>query len=152
MPLPAVLDPEMLVRLENPLTPTADRLRSTLIGSMLAAIAANVRTVERVALFEIGKVFWPLPGEVLPAEPEHIAIGLAGARDAGAWLNRVPEPMDFLDLKGVVETLLDHLGLLADARFEPVVHPLFGPRGPAAGQGQGCGHPGRGPSGCAAGL
>ena len=127
-PLPAILDPETLVRLENPLTPTADRLRSTLLGSTLVAIAANVRTVERVALFEIGKVFWPLPGEVLPAEPEHIAIGLAGARDAGAWLNRVPEPMDFLDLKGVVEALLDHLGLLSDARFEPVVHPFFGPR------------------------
>ena len=128
MPLPAILDPEALVRLENPLAPTADRLRSTLLGSTLAAIAANVRTVERVALFEIGKVFWPLPGQVLPAEPEHIAIGLAGARDAGAWLNRVPEPMDFLDLKGVVEALLDHLGLLADARFEPVLNPLFGPR------------------------
>ena len=126
--LPAILDPEILVRLENPLAPTADRLRSTLLGNMLAAIAANVRTVERVALFEIGKVFWPLPGKSLPAEPEHIAIGLAGARDAGAWLNRVPEPMDFLDLKGVVEALLDHLGLLADARFEPVLHPLFGPR------------------------
>ena len=128
MSLPAILDPEILVRLENPLTPTADRLRSTLLGNMLAAIAANVRTVERVALFEIGKVFWPLPGELLPAEPEHIAIGLAGACDAGAWLNRVPEPMDFLDLKGIVEALLDHLGLLADARFEPYLHPLFGPR------------------------
>lgn len=128
MPLPVVMDPGTLVRLENPLTPAADRLRSTLIGSILAAVAANVRSVERVALFEIGKVFWPLPDKLLPAEPEHIAIGLAGARDAGAWLNRVPEPMDFLDLKGVVETLLDHLGLLADARFEPVVHPLFGPR------------------------
>ena len=126
--LPVVMDPETLVRLENPLTPAADRLRSTLIGSILAAVSANVRSVERVALFEIGKVFWPLPDELLPAEPEHIAIGLAGARDAGAWLNRVPEPMDFLDLKGVVETLLDHLGLLADARFEPVLHPLFGPR------------------------
>ncbi len=141
------------MRLENPLAPTADRLRSTLLGNMLAAIAANVRTVERVALFEIGKVFWPLPGELLPAEPEHIAIGLAGARDAGAWLNRVPEPMDFLDLKGVVETLLDHLGLLAVARFEPVAaSAVRTTRGAAADQRQGRGHSGRGPSRRAAGL
>ena len=42
--LPAILDPEVLVRLENPLAPTADRLRSTLLGNMLAGIAANTRT------------------------------------------------------------------------------------------------------------
>lgn len=127
-PLPVVLDPELLVRLENPLTPVADRLRSTLLGSMLNALAANVRTAGRVALFEIGKVYWPLPGELLPAEPEHVAIALAGPREAGAWLNRNDAPMDFFDLKGVVEELLDRLGLLADARFEPAIHPLFGPK------------------------
>lgn len=127
-PLPLVLDPEALVRLENPLTPVADRLRSTLLGSMLNALAANLRTVGRVALFEIGKVYWPQPGELLPAEPEHVAIALAGPREAGAWLNRDDRPMDFFDLKGVVEELLDRLGLLAEARFEPALHPLFGPK------------------------
>jgi phenylalanyl-tRNA synthetase beta chain len=126
--LPMILDPEALVRLENPLTPVADRLRSTLLGSMLNALAANLRTTGRVALFEIGKVYWPLPGELLPAEPEHVAIALAGPRAAGAWLNRDDAPMDFFDLKGVVEELLDRLGLLADARFEPAIHPLFGPK------------------------
>jgi phenylalanyl-tRNA synthetase beta chain len=127
-PLPVILDPETLVRLENPLTPTTDRLRSTLLGSMLSALAANMRTTGRVALFEIGKVYWPLPGELLPAEPEHVAIALAGPRAAGAWLNRDDTPMDFFDLKGIVEELLDRLGLLADARFEPAIHPLFGPK------------------------
>lgn len=127
-PLPLILDPETLVRLENPLTPAADRLRSTLLGSMLNALAANLRSVGRVALFEIGKVYWPIPGELLPAEPEHIAIALAGPRAAGAWLNRDDAPLDFFDLKGVVEELLERLGLLAHARFEPAIHPLFGPK------------------------
>jgi phenylalanyl-tRNA synthetase beta chain len=127
-PLPVILDPEALVRLENPLTPAADRLRSTLLGSMLNALAANLRTVGRVALFEIGKVYWPAPGELLPAEPEHVAIALAGPREAGAWLNRNDTWMDFFDMKGVVEELLERLGLLAEARFEPAIHPLFGPK------------------------
>ncbi len=127
-PLPLILDPETLVRLENPLTPVTDRLRSTLLGSMLNALAANLRTAGRVALFEIGKVFWPLPGELLPAEPEHVAIALAGPREAGAWLNRDDTPLDFFDLKGVVEELLERLGLLGDVRFEPAIHPLFGPK------------------------
>jgi phenylalanyl-tRNA synthetase beta chain len=127
-PLPVILDPETLVRLENPLTPTTDRLRSTLLGSMLNALAANLRTTGRVALFEIGKVYWSLPGELLPAEPEHVAIALAGPRAAGAWLNRDDTPMDFFDLKGIVEELLDRLGLLGDVRFAPAIHPLFGPK------------------------
>lgn len=128
MPLPAILDPNALVRLENPMAPTADRLRSTLVGNILSALAANVRTVERAALFEIGRVYWLAPGELLPVEPELIAIGLSGARDAGAWLNRNPEALDFFDLKGVIEELLDRCHLSADARFEALVHPLFGPR------------------------
>lgn len=126
--LPTILDPEALVRLENPMAPTADRLRSTLLGNTLTALAINARTAERVALFEIGRVYWPLPSETLPVEPELVAIGLTGARDAGAWLNRNADMLDFFDLKGVVEELLDRLGLLAAARFEPALHPVFGPR------------------------
>ncbi|MEA3336356.1 MAG: phenylalanine--tRNA ligase subunit beta [Chloroflexota bacterium] len=128
MLLPVILDPEALVRLENPLAATADRLRSTLVGSMLVTMGDNLRHSERVALFEIGKVYWPLDGEALPAEPEHIAVGLSGPRDMGAWLNVNAEPLDFFDLKGVVEELLNRFGLLDDARFEAVIHPVFGPR------------------------
>ncbi len=131
-PLPMILDPETLVRLENPLTPAADRLRSTLLGSMLNALAANLRSTGRVALFEIGKVYWPVAGELLPAEPEHVAIALAGPREAGAWLNRNDTPMDFFDLKGVVEEMLERLALLAG--HPPAVRPQGRagvPQGPA---------------------
>jgi phenylalanyl-tRNA synthetase beta chain len=127
-PLPVIMAPEALVRLENPLTPTADRLRSTLLGSILSTVAANQRTQERVALFEIGRVYWPTAGQMLPAEREHIAIGLSGPRDAGAWLNQNAELLDFFDLKGIVEELLERLGLLIEARFTATAHPLFGPR------------------------
>ncbi|MFZ2487700.1 MAG: phenylalanine--tRNA ligase subunit beta [Anaerolineae bacterium] len=126
--LPLILNPAELVRLENPLTPQADRLRSTLTGSMALALAGNLRTVGRVALFEIGKVFWPVAGEMLPDEPEMVGLALAGPREAGAWLNRNDDLLDFFDMKGVVEELLDRQGLLAEVRFEPLAHPLFGPR------------------------
>lgn len=126
--LPLILPPEALVRLANPLAPTADRLRSTLLGNMLTAIAVNQRQRSRVALFEIGRVYWPIPGALLPAEPELIAVGLSGPRDAGAWLNQNAEPLDFFDLKGIVEALLERFGLLSEARFVPASHPLFGPR------------------------
>jgi phenylalanyl-tRNA synthetase beta chain len=126
--LPVILDPEVLVRLENPLAGTADRLRSTLLSSMMEILAGNLRHEERVTLFEIGKGYWPRAGQLLPAEPELIAIGLSGPRDWGAWLNRDEQALDFFDLKGVVETLLERLSLLERTRFEAVMHPLFGPR------------------------
>ncbi len=127
-PLPVILDPAGLVTLDNPLTPNTDRLRSTLLGSMLTTLSTNLKHNERAALFEIGKVYWPQPDELLPAEPEHIAIGLSGPRDSGGWLNRDEELLDFFDLKGLVEELLARLGLLDVATFEPVEHPAFGPR------------------------
>ena len=126
--LPVIFDPEALVRLENPLTPAADRLRSTMLGNMLAALARNARSVDRVALFEIGKVYWPVEDDSLPAEPELISIGLTGVRAARNWSNQNDQMLDFFDLKGVVEELLARLGLLADARFEATVHPLLGVR------------------------
>ncbi|MCB9141975.1 MAG: phenylalanine--tRNA ligase subunit beta [Anaerolineales bacterium] len=126
--LPVILDPENLVQLENPLTPAADRLRSTLLGNMLAALAKNARTFDRVALFEIGKVYWPVAGELLPAEPELVSIGLTGARESHSWMKQDDQMLDFFDVKGVVEELLARLGLLADIRFEATVHPTFGVR------------------------
>lgn len=126
--LPVILDPETLVRLENPLTPASDRLRSTMLGNMLAALAKNARGFDRVALFEIGKAYWPTADELLPAEPELVAIGLTGAREARSWMNQGDQMLDFFDMKGVVEELLARLGLLADARFEATVHPTFGVR------------------------
>ena len=126
--LPVILDPEALVRLENPLTPSADRLRSTGLGNMLAALAKNARSVDRVTLFEIGKVYWPLAGDPLPAEPELVTIGMTGVRETRTWSNQSDQMLDFFDLKGVVEELLARLGLLADARFEATLHPLLGVR------------------------
>lgn len=126
-PLPVILDPERLVRLANPLTATADRLRSTLLGNLLLTMASNLRHTERVAIFEVGKVFWPRPEDPLPHEPEHVGLGLTGPRDNGAWLNRDNAPLSFFDLKGIVEELLRRLGLLEKARFEALQHPTFGP-------------------------
>lgn len=128
MPLPVILAPGNLVQLDNPLSAAADRLRSTLLGSALLSLGANLRNADRVTVFEIGKVYWPLAGQVLPVEPEHIMIGMSGARDAGAWLNQDGQLLDFFDLKGAVEELLSRMDLLADARFEPLLYPTFGPR------------------------
>ena len=49
-----------------------------------------------------------------------LAIAMAGARDPRTWLTPSAEPMDFFDLKGVVETLLARLNIADQVRFVPL--------------------------------
>jgi phenylalanyl-tRNA synthetase beta chain len=61
----------------------------------------------------------------LPNEPHYLAIVMAGKRQPLSWLTPSTNgsdkaEVDFFDLKGVLETLLSHLGLANQAMFEPL--------------------------------
>ena len=62
----------------------------------------------------------------MPEEPRHLCIAMAGPRAPRSWLESAPEPLDFYDLKGVIDTLLSGLQL-ADVAFAPAEHPTFRP-------------------------
>lgn len=118
--------------LRNPLSTEMSVMRTTLVPGLLAALEQNrSRGVERLRLFEIGKVFRTRPGEPLPAEPTWLALLLTGPRRPPSWHCR-PEPTDFYDASGVVEALGEALrvpGLrlvtAAEGRGEPTpyLHP-----------------------------
>jgi len=97
------------IRLVNPITPERNVMRRSLLASVLDAVERNSRLRERLAFFEIGPVFWPTTGEVLPYEPLKLAVVLTGQRLARTWDRHENVTMDFFDLKGVVEALLDEL-------------------------------------------
>jgi len=117
-------DPEDYIRLANPLTPEREYMRRTLMSHLLETVRDNLRFGERIALFEIGRVYWPRKGEVLPEEPRHLCIAMTGPREARSWLAPASEPFDFVDLKGIVDTLIERLHLL-DVTFAPARHPTF---------------------------
>lgn len=121
------LDATTFVQLENPLTPERAFLRRSLLPELLRIAVADGRERERVALFEVGAVFHPLAGELLPAEPRRLAIILAGARDPESWLNTEPAHFDFFDLKGMIEELLRRHGLRETALFTPANDERFHP-------------------------
>ncbi len=112
----AKLDPEGRVpseeeylKLANPLTREREYLRKTLLPELLATVRENLKHHERVALFEIGRVYLPLPqGTERPQEPRRLALALAGPRYRLSWHER-PEAFDFFDLKGIIEELLRRL-------------------------------------------
>ena len=119
-------DADAYVRLRNPLSSAQDTLRQTLLPSLLETVCQNLRFLDRVALFEIGRVYLPVEGRPLPEEPRRLGIAMTGPREEPSWLEHQDHTlMGFFDLKGVVETLLRRLGV--EATFEPTVRDAFHP-------------------------
>lgn len=101
-------------------------MRRSLLAAVLDTLEKNARLRDRLALFEIGPVFLPLDGQPLPEEVPHLAIAMTGQRRQPAWDDLAPAQMDYYDLKGVLETLLEaiHIGAV---NFSPAEHPAFHP-------------------------
>jgi phenylalanyl-tRNA synthetase beta chain len=119
-------DDRPYVRLANPIASDRRVMRHSLLASVLEVVERNARVRDRMALFEIGPVFLASEESILPDEPLWVAIVLVGPRDLVAWHGADKEPMDFYDLKGVVDALLG--GLHVDGvDYEPVEHPSFHP-------------------------
>ena len=106
-------EPPPYVRLANPSTQDRVVMRRSLLASVLEAAASNSRFEDRLALFEVGRVFPAEEGDSLPEERERAAIVLTGPRRSSHWQTDAnpDDCFDFFDMKGVVETVLDRLGL-----------------------------------------
>ncbi len=121
---PGLSEPHVTVL--NPLTADRAHLRRTLLTGLIRTARANLRFTDRVAIFEVGRVFHPRPDETLPAEPRRAAALLAGPREAGTWLGHDAAPLGFFDLKGIAEALTARLRL-SDVRWERAEHPALHP-------------------------
>jgi phenylalanyl-tRNA synthetase beta chain len=95
------------VALANPIAPERRVLRRSLSASLLEAVEKNARA-DSVALFEIGPVFEPQPGD-LPNEPRKLALAMTGLRESLAWDVKDAPHFDFYDMKGRLELLLSGL-------------------------------------------
>ncbi len=125
------VDAAEYIRLANPLSAEREYMRRTLMNPLLETLQNNLRHTERVAIFEVAHVYLPQPGQELPAEPRYLGIALSGPRQHTHWTGKSDEPLDFYDLKGILETLLSRLRVTGYS-FVPAEHPTF-QRGRAAG-------------------
>ncbi|MFB6285957.1 MAG: phenylalanine--tRNA ligase subunit beta [Candidatus Bipolaricaulia bacterium] len=116
---------EPYIELSNPISSERTHMRRTLVDGLLATIADNQRHHDRIALFEAGRVYLPVAGADLPEEPRRLGIALAGRRHPDAWVTD-DDPVDFYDLKGIIETLLARLNV-PDAQFRPSDAAAFHP-------------------------
>jgi phenylalanyl-tRNA synthetase beta chain len=125
----AIPEDASYITLANPTSQDKVDMRRTLLAGLLDVAAANLRFKGRVAIFEVGKVFEPVEGEPLPAEPPRLGILMTGPRALPNWhtgAGAEPEMMDFYTLKGVVEALVAALHL-PDVTYTPAKHASFHP-------------------------
>lgn len=89
-----------VVKIKNPLGEDFSIMRTTAIPSIMEALSRNyARNNEEVKLFELGKIYLPNADiSKLPDERNILTIGLYGK-------------VDYFDLKGVVENVLNALGI-----------------------------------------
>ncbi len=127
LPPGAPADPRPYVTLTNPISVERSAMRHSLLASLLQVVADNARFRQRIALFEIGKVFLPVADQELPDEPRRLVIALTGPRGLPNWQREADvEPMDFYDLKGIVESLLEGLHV-ETVEYRPIEHPSAHP-------------------------
>ena len=116
------------VQIMNPISDDFKTMRTTMVPSMLNTAAYNqARQNDRIALFEVGRVFIPkgLPITEQPEEKTRLCIALRGRRNELNWTES-KDSFDFFDLKGVFEGLMEKLqvtGLTYRAADEPFLHP-----------------------------
>jgi phenylalanyl-tRNA synthetase beta chain len=82
--------------------------------------------ISRLALFEIGPAFLASESGDLPDESQRVVLVVSGARSLPGWQPADNSPMDFYDLKGILNNLVDGLSI-PNISYEPVEHPSFHP-------------------------
>lgn len=113
------------IKILNPISDEMSIMRPTLIYSLLDNIKDNLnRNQNDLRLFEVSKVF--KPNEYGLADEElRATIALAGRPLKSLW-NTKPNPLDFYDLKGIVEKFLMLMGI-SRYRLEKLTNSLFHP-------------------------
>ncbi len=98
------------VKLINPLGEENSVMRTLLMPGMLETLARNqARNIDEAMAFEIGSTFMRdlTDDEALPEESTGLSIGMYG------------KDIDFFTLKGMIEELLDNMGVRKDVGFIP---------------------------------
>lgn len=105
--LEETLNESQYVGLKNPLSAERTHMRRSLLPGIFSTAQKNLRSQNRVAIFEIGNIYLPQENQMLPEERSCLCFLMTGARALASWVNeREPENMDFYDLKGVMDSLL----------------------------------------------
>ena len=111
-----IVDENLLVKPENPLSAELDALRPNLLVNALEAVRYNLnRKQENIKLFEIGKGY--ILNEEKYSETRFVSITVSGNAMSGNWKDN-PQPADFYFAKGVLDSIVARFGLNQHSKFK----------------------------------
>lgn len=112
--IPADAEMRNTLKIQNPLGEDTSIMRTTALPSMLDILSRNnAYHNKNVKLYEIAKVYIPVPGAALPAEPKYLMLGCYG------------DNRDFYTIKGELETILKALRIKKAAYTAVTDNPSF---------------------------
>lgn len=121
------------VLLQNYLAPERSQMRRTLLPGALRTAWSNLRFLERIAIFEVGRIHYKMraldnaAADTGVDEPRRLCVLLTGPRQ-GRWYTATDrEAMDYFDLKGIADAVLRALALADKAQWAKGQHPAFHP-------------------------
>jgi phenylalanyl-tRNA synthetase beta chain len=122
------------IPIRNPISADLAVMRSSLVPSLLKVLAYNRRQrVEDVRIYEIASTYHPRDAgaqDDAPAREDLRLAGVASGRRHPVGWSVGGEPVDFHDLKGALEALLENLGI-EGVRFVPGGATFLHPRSAA---------------------
>lgn len=111
------------VAIDNPLSSEWTHMRPTLIPGLVSPM----REAVDMRFFEIGKVFVSQMENEAPSETWKLGGVISEIVKTGIWSGRTGK-RDFYHVKGVVESVLDFLGVGAVCALSPSDHPFYYPK------------------------
>lgn len=118
-----------VVRLKNPINAEQPVLRTSIVPALAASVVENLKHESTVRLFEIGHVYIGTGPDTLPNEPTCLALAWAGYRERFDRFHAKPgaaDLIDFYDVKGAIDAVLERLGL-DNVAWEPTQHTALHP-------------------------
>ena len=105
-----------MLKIQNPLGEDTSVMRTTVLPSMLDILSRNYAYHNKAArMYEIGKVYLPVEGLVLPEEPKMLVLGSYGAQE------------NFFTIKGELEAVFAALRAKKASYTAVSNHPSFHP-------------------------
>jgi phenylalanyl-tRNA synthetase beta chain len=105
------------VSMLNPLSSDLDVMRQSMLFGALESVKLNHNYgTSRVRMFEFGKIYHRYESGF--NEQKFLSIFLSGAKEPESW-NSYKEGVSFFTLKGLVESILEKLGILKNYQILP---------------------------------
>lgn len=109
--------------LQNPISADMSVMRTSLWPGLLSTLRYNAnRQQDRVRIFETGQVFLKRDGVL--TQPSYLGGLVSGSLHQESWSN-VKKVVDFFDIKGDIESLLDLTRNAIDYNFVKASHPAL---------------------------